>query len=85
MFLPFTSILSALSANGPIYKGKLSNIDMRWEVIAQSVDCRNSEERDPNNEKHIPKSRYSTMNHYISNHQYVKDSYMDTEQYKINR
>lgn len=38
--LPFTPIMSALSASAPIYKGKLSDIDLRWTVISQSVDCR---------------------------------------------
>lgn len=33
-FLPFTSILACLSASAPIYKGKLSDIDMRWTVIS---------------------------------------------------
>jgi glutamate--cysteine ligase catalytic subunit len=83
MMLPFTPLMAALSASSPIYKGKLSNIDLRWEVISQSVDCRTAEERDSANEKYIPKSRYSTMNHYISNHQYVKDAYFDTPQYKV--
>jgi glutamate--cysteine ligase catalytic subunit len=31
--LPFGPILAAISASAPIYKGKLSNIDMRWQVI----------------------------------------------------
>lgn len=66
MLLPFTPLLAALSASAPLYKGKLSDIDLRWTVISQSVDCRKPEERDPNNEKFIPKSRYSTVNHYIS-------------------
>ena len=48
---------------------------MRWTVIEQSVDCRNAEERDPKSEKFIPKSRYSAMNHYISNHQFVLDEH----------
>ena len=68
MLLPFTPILSALSANAPIFKGKLADIDFRWTVISQSVDCRTDEERDPSNPKFIAKSRYSTSNHYISNH-----------------
>jgi len=51
---------------------------LRWTVIEQSVDCRDKEERDPENrEKYIPKSRYSAMNHYISNHEYVKDEHND--------
>ena len=32
-----------------------------------------------NKEKYIPKSRYSGMNHYISNHQYAKDKLNDAE------
>jgi glutamate--cysteine ligase catalytic subunit len=81
--LPFTPILAALSASAPIYKGKLSDIDMRWNVISQSVDCRTEEERNPQSEKYIPKSRYSTINHYISNHEYTKKEYFDTIQYKV--
>jgi len=77
MLLPFTPLLAALSANSPIFKGKLADIDLRWTVISQSVDCRTEDERDPASTKYVPKSRYSTMNHYISNHQYVKDAYFD--------
>lgn len=84
MLLPFTPILAALSASAPIYKGKLSDIDMRWTVISQSVDCRTPEERDPTNKNYIPKSRYSTMNHYLSDHMYVKDKHFDTIQYRVN-
>jgi glutamate--cysteine ligase catalytic subunit len=80
--LPFTPILAALSASAPIFKGKLADIDMRWTVISQSVDCRTEEERNPESEKYIPKSRYSSINHYISNHQYVRKEYFDTVQYK---
>lgn len=68
MLLPFTPLLAALSANSPIFKGKLADIDLRWTVISQSVDCRTEEERDPASTNYVPKSRYSTMNHYISNH-----------------
>ncbi len=78
MLLPFTPIFAALSASAPIYKGKLSDNDMRWTVISQSVDDRNKEERDPNSDSYVPKSRYSTVNHYISNHEYVKDKHNDT-------
>ena len=83
MMLPFTPILAALSASAPIYKGKLSDIDLRWTVISQSVDCRNEQERDPSSSIYIPKSRYSTINHYLSNHTYVKDAYFDVPQYKV--
>jgi hypothetical protein len=33
MLLPFTGILAAVSASGPIQKGKLSDNDLRWTVI----------------------------------------------------
>lgn len=71
--LPFTGIMAALSASGPIQKGKLSDYDLRWTVIEQCVDCRTEDERDPSSKSYIPKSRYSAMNHYISNHEFVKD------------
>lgn len=75
--------MAALSAGSPIFKGKLADIDLRWTVISQSVDCRRPDERDPHSQHYIPKSRYSTINHYISHHQYVKDCYMDTPQYRV--
>jgi glutamate--cysteine ligase catalytic subunit len=43
-------IMMALSASTPIFNGRLSDIDTRWTVIAQSVDCRKINEK-------IPKSR----------------------------
>ena len=33
MFVPFTPIMSALSASAPIYKGKLSDYDLRFHAI----------------------------------------------------
>jgi glutamate--cysteine ligase catalytic subunit len=83
MLLPFTPLFAALSASSPIFKGKIADIDLRWKVISQSVDCRTEDERNPASQGFIPKSRYSTTNHYISNHQYVKDVYFDTPQYKV--
>jgi glutamate--cysteine ligase catalytic subunit len=71
MLIPFTSIMAALSAATPMIKGRLSDHDMRWEVIEQSVDCRTKEERDPSSPNYIAKSRYSTVSRYISYHEYV--------------
>lgn len=76
--LAFTPILAALSANSVIFKGKLADIDLRWRVISESVDCRTPQERDPTHPDFVPKSRYSTINHYLSNHEYVRESYNDT-------
>ena len=77
MFLPWTPIMSVLSASTPILEGQLSAHDFRWEVIEQAVDCRTPEEKDPASEGHICKSRYSTVSRYISNHEYVKDFHND--------
>ena len=73
MFLPWTPIMSALSASTAILKGQLTDHDFRWEVIEQAVDCRTNDEQDPDSANHICKSRYSTVSRYISNHQYIKD------------
>ena len=77
MFLPWTPIMSALSATTPILQGQLSDHDFRWEVIEMAVDCRTAEEKDPTSESHICKSRYSTVSRYISNHEYVRDFHND--------
>lgn len=79
MFLPFTPVMSMLSATSPILKGQISDHDFRWEVIEQSVDCRTDDERDPNSSSYIHKSRYSTVSRYISNHEYVKDFHNDAD------
>lgn len=52
-------IMLALTAGSPIFKGKLANVDTRWEIISASVDCRNKEERDPKNKKFIPFGRFA--------------------------
>jgi len=56
----------ALTAGSCFFKGKLADTDTRWDSIAASVDCRTEEERDPKNEKYIPKSRYESTSLYIS-------------------
>jgi hypothetical protein len=48
---------------------------MRWNVISGSVDCRSPTERDPTSDKYIHKSRYSSINSYISEHDYVKEAH----------
>ncbi|KAL7678416.1 hypothetical protein ACOME3_004641 [Neoechinorhynchus agilis] len=71
---PLTPILLALSAASPVWKGYLSDIDCRWEVIASSVDDRNAYERSKSDEQvdhegpnyRINTSRYSTLDSYIS-------------------
>lgn len=77
MFIPFTPIMSVLSATTPILKGQVSDHDFRWEVIEQSVDCRTDDEKTFDSPNYISKSRYSTVSRYISNHEYVKDFHND--------
>ena len=39
------SLIVALTAATPFFRGQVSDIDVRWTVIAQSVDDRTPEER----------------------------------------
>jgi glutamate--cysteine ligase catalytic subunit len=55
----------ALTAGTPFIKGKVSDWDVRWNIISGSVDDRPEEEKDPSNPRYIPDSRYSSTNLYI--------------------
>ena len=55
----------ALTAGAPFYKGKVSDWDVRWNIIADSVDDRPKSERDPNSPDYLPTSRYSYAKYYI--------------------
>ncbi|XP_072498575.1 glutamate--cysteine ligase catalytic subunit isoform X2 [Notamacropus eugenii] len=63
-------IVMALSASSPFYRGYISDIDCRWGVISASVDDRTREERglEPlkNNSYRISKSRYDSIDSYLS-------------------
>ncbi|XP_047144925.1 glutamate--cysteine ligase catalytic subunit isoform X1 [Hydra vulgaris] len=63
-------IMLALSAASPAFQGMLTDIDVRWGVISASVDDRTKEERGElplkNDKFRIPKSRYSSVDMYIS-------------------
>lgn len=74
-------IMMALTAATPIYKGRLSDVDARWDVISASVDDRTKAERGMltpeqceqvkdsrmagNGVKLLPKSRYGSVSTYI--------------------
>ncbi|CAG0886843.1 unnamed protein product [Cyprideis torosa] len=77
--IPVTPILLCLSAASPIFKGFLTDRDCRWDVISAAVDCRtdsergigliltlHGEERRPGHLAPIPKSRYSSVDCYLS-------------------
>ncbi|XP_026763971.2 glutamate--cysteine ligase catalytic subunit [Galleria mellonella] len=67
---PLCPIMLALSAASPIYRGFLTDVDCRWNVISASVDCRTREERglEPlrNSKFNIHKSRYDSIDSYLS-------------------
>ncbi|CAF3551830.1 unnamed protein product [Rotaria sp. Silwood1] len=68
--IPMTPIMLALSAASPIWRGYLAEIDCRWNVLCAMCDDRTTEEQgfEPlkNERFHIPKSRYSSVDCYIS-------------------
>eukprot|EP00736_Rhodelphis_marinus_P011572 Rmarinus@m.24135 len=60
-------IMLALSAAAPIWRGYLTDCDVRWNVISNAVDCRTDEERTrPVGEGGIRTSRYSSIDMYMS-------------------
>uniref|UniRef100_A0A8C3AAX9 Glutamate--cysteine ligase n=1 Tax=Cyclopterus lumpus TaxID=8103 RepID=A0A8C3AAX9_CYCLU len=66
----FCPIVMALSAAAPFYRGFVSDTDCRWGVISASVDDRTVEERGlkplKNNKYRIFKSRYDSIDSYLS-------------------
>jgi glutamate--cysteine ligase catalytic subunit len=74
-------IMLALTAATPIFKGRLADVDARWDVIAQSVDDRTPAEAgllpiaelatvaDPrmagSGIRRLPKSRYDSISTYV--------------------
>ncbi|XP_043254726.1 glutamate--cysteine ligase catalytic subunit [Colletes gigas] len=67
---PLCPIMLALTAASPFYRGYISNVDCRWNVISCSVDCRTQEERGlkplKENKFRINKSRYDSIDSYLS-------------------
>ncbi|KAI6040302.1 glutamate-cysteine ligase-domain-containing protein [Pisolithus marmoratus] len=80
--IPIGPLMLALTAASPIWRGYLADVDCRWNVIAGSVDDRTPEERglEPlkNNRYTIPKSRYDSVDLYISSQWANKPAYNDT-------
>jgi len=73
-------IMLAMTAASPIWKGILADIDARWNIISASVDDRPREERgldQSSNGKVLPKSRYSTIDCYISESKLNREHFND--------
>ena len=80
--IPLAPLFLVLSSSAPIYRGKLSDYDNRWIIISKSVDDRTVEERDPNSNKYIYKSRYSPIYSYIGK---VNKYFNDYPKFPINQ
>jgi glutamate--cysteine ligase catalytic subunit len=67
---PLTPIFLALSASSPIWRGYLSDVDCRWNIISASCDDRTLEELGikplENDRFRIYKSRYDSISCYLS-------------------
>ncbi|XP_050309513.1 glutamate--cysteine ligase catalytic subunit [Anthonomus grandis grandis] len=67
---PLSPIMLAFTAASPAYRGFLTDVDCRWNVISGSVDCRTEEERGlkplKENKFVIKKSRYDSIDSYLS-------------------
>eukprot|EP00943_MAST-04B_sp_MAST-4B-sp1_P001249 g1249.t1 len=80
-------ILLALGGACPILKGRLVDTDVRWNVISDSVDDRTEIERGVGASrggtvsgpggKRIRKSRYDSIDSFISENKYYRDAYND--------
>ena len=94
---PLCPILLSISASAPIYRGYLSDWDARWNSIVGSVDDRTPTERGVDQEapndnvksrtqknegNSVSKSRYDTIDCYISDTPKLKEAYHDTNMKK---
>ncbi|KAG9041516.1 hypothetical protein FS837_012152, partial [Tulasnella sp. UAMH 9824] len=61
--IPITPIMLALTAASPAYKGFLSDVDCRWELLSKCVDDRTKEEQ---KYYRIPDSRWSHVRWYLT-------------------
>ncbi|KAI0066042.1 glutamate-cysteine ligase catalytic subunit [Artomyces pyxidatus] len=81
-FVPLGPIMLALTAASPLWRGYIADVDCRWNVIAGSVDDRTEEERGlkplKDNKFQIPKSRYDSIDWYLS------ESWMNRPEYNDN-
>ncbi|UZJ52030.1 hypothetical protein CBS101457_001350 [Exobasidium rhododendri] len=79
--VPVAPLMLALTAASPAYRGYLADVDCRWNVISAAVDDRTREEKglEPlkNSRMKMPKSRYDSVDSYISNDPLLRPEYND--------
>ena len=54
-----------LSTSCPIWRGYLSDVDSRWNILSRTTDDRTKDEKENNL---INSSRYSSVSSYLANH-----------------
>ncbi|EIN03487.1 gamma glutamylcysteine synthetase [Punctularia strigosozonata HHB-11173 SS5] len=74
MLTPVAPIMMALTAASPIWRGYLTDVDCRWDVIAALCDDRTPEERGM---ARIPKSRYESVSLYLADEPPIRPEYND--------
>ena len=70
-------IMLCLTAASPIFRGVLADTDCRWNVISKAVDDRTPAEHNPSDSAYINKSRYDSIDCFISNQDMLKPKYND--------
>src|SRR5579859_1177246 len=75
---PLGPVMLALTAAAPVFRGWLGDWDCRWNVIAASVDDRPREELgEVKGGRRLRKSRYDSVDCYISQEPMLKREYND--------
>ncbi|TFY62650.1 hypothetical protein EVJ58_g3733 [Rhodofomes roseus] len=81
--VPVAPLMLALTAASPLFRGYIADVDCRWDVISACVDDRTEEERGvkplKENRFRIPKSRYSSVSLYLSDHWMHRPEYNDID------
>ncbi|KAF9762668.1 Glutamate--cysteine ligase [Nosema granulosis] len=88
MLAIISPLVLRMTRGSPISSGKLINTETRWQMLEMSVDCRTDEERgslymrsdDPERYPYgsiIPKSRFSPVDFFISDHNSYMEEYND--------
>ena len=80
---PLCPIMLALTASSPFQRGYLVDRDCRWDIISASVDDRTRQERglEPltTDKFRIQKSRYDSIDSYLSTCALARDDYNDID------
>ncbi|KII91484.1 hypothetical protein PLICRDRAFT_509474 [Plicaturopsis crispa FD-325 SS-3] len=81
--IPLTGVIMSLTAASPAWRGWLADVDARWSAVAACLDDRTEEERGlkplKDSRFRIPKSRYDSVDSYLSLDPMNRPEYNDNE------